>query len=334
MSVTRANAVINEQLRLVIEFIDETEAFYDPFSVNEVQIRTEDGDILQTIAEADITRVSEGIYQVVTAASWNLTARTVHDVWNVTYTDGATPVEVVQNVAIIDVDNVGASSSYIDVCDLKKMSLGLSLAGHSDEELEVLLVVAKELIDSYTGRVFGPGRVTERGETVVDYQGRILIPMSNFPVGTVHSVNMSAGGISPIGLNLNYTQNFYAQGYMYWHTSHSPFSNPNAGYPDIVLGYGGALTYEVDYTSTAPVPEVVKHATGLVAANLLKQNAVYKSTGAAGAEGGVVEFQSDDYRVKFAGGVYSKEGGGGDMIMTPFIRQLLRKYVKLGQSIG
>lgn len=330
MSVTRANAIVNEQLALTIEFVNAGN-YYDPHSVNEVEIRNEVGTILETIAAANITHVSTGIYRVTTSASWNTSARTVHDVWNVTYTDGATPVEVSQNVTIINPDALEAGLTYLDVCELRKRPVGLDFSKYSDEELYSMLLVAKDVIDGYCSRSFGPGRFQEEGEAIVDYTGRIVISMRNSPIKKIHSCEVWVAGLNRISLDLTYADIFYKAGYMYFTTSHTPFSNPNSGYPDIVLGMSQEVFYEVDYSSSAAAPESVKQACALIVANLLKAHAILSKTGTPGVDNGIAEFQSDDYRVRFGDpGRFSQEES--KTILTSTVCQLLNRHRMAGQS--
>jgi len=46
------------------------------------------------------------------------------------------------------------------------------------------------MIEDYTGRKFGVGSFTERGETVVDQRGRIVITTRSVPVNSVDTVKV------------------------------------------------------------------------------------------------------------------------------------------------
>lgn len=330
MSVTRANAVVNEQLALTIEFLNSGN-YYDPESVNNVKIKNADGDILETIPSSAITHVSTGIYSIVTSAAWNTEAQTVRDVWNYTPTSGADPVEIVQNVAIIAPDTLEAELTYLDVCTLRKTPVGLDFSKYSDEELYSMLLVAKDVIDGYCARQFGQGRFQEEGEAIVDYTGRILISTQNKPIKKIHKVEVWVSGLNRIELDLTYADIFYKAGYLYFTTSHTPFSNPNSGYPDIVLGMSHTVFYEIDYSVSENITPSIKQACAFIVANLLKSHALFSKTGAVGVETGIAEFQSDDYRVRFGDpGKYSEELS--KTILTPTVCQLLNRNRRAGQN--
>ena len=91
MSVRRTSAVTGQQLDLRMRFAyDRTGSEFDPDSLTSVIIYDSDKTtVLQTIESASIVKVDTGVYKVVTASTWNTTARTVYDKWTVVI-DGVT----------------------------------------------------------------------------------------------------------------------------------------------------------------------------------------------------------------------------------------------------
>lgn len=58
---------------------------------------------------------------------------------------------------------------------VKAIPTGVDISGYSQEQLEFWIEVAEQMISDYTGRDFSSGNKTDKGETVVDRTGRVII---------------------------------------------------------------------------------------------------------------------------------------------------------------
>jgi hypothetical protein len=104
MAQLRDNALILEDVTLRGQFRTAiTGALYDPFSVTQVEILDTVPAVIQTVAAADITRQSTGIYEVTVTGSLLATPATYSDRWTYEVTDGSGDVTATGTFVVEDV---------------------------------------------------------------------------------------------------------------------------------------------------------------------------------------------------------------------------------------
>lgn len=219
--------------------------------------------------------------------------------------------------------------NYLTAAELKKLQVGMDFTKFSPEELDLVIAAASEVVENYCKRSFNAGTFTEKGQTIIDKQGRILVVVNNKPIAAVTSLELwlTGYGETRIEADLNYIDIFEKPGYMYYHTTHSPYAGTDVSYPSIVLGQSDYVNYEVVYTVTATLPADIKRAVAMITANMLKAEFFLREMNAPTIEQGVASFSSDDYSVNF---VNTSEKNKG--IITQSVRDILDRHVHIGQS--
>lgn len=219
--------------------------------------------------------------------------------------------------------------SYITSTELKKMQVGMDFNKFSPEELDLVIEAAVAVVENYCNRSFLAGTYTEKGSTMIDREGRIIVAVENKPIATVTSLEfwLTGYGETRVEADLNYLDVFNRAGYMYYNTTHSPYSGADVSYPSVVLGQQDHVHYEIVYTTTAAVPADIKRAVAIITANMLRSEFFLKEMNAPTIEQGVKGFTSDDYSVNFAS-VSEKNKG----ILTQVVREILNRRVNVGQS--
>lgn len=223
-----------------------------------------------------------------------------------------------------------AANQYITVKELKTQPVGLSLDKYSKEQLTNIIGVASQIIENYCRRKFGPATYVETGQTRIDREGRIVIAVKNQPINVVSLLKVWASGMrvsERLSLDVDYLNIMKDAGYMYYATTHSPWSSYGQTYPWIILGNSEVIFYEITYSGSGEVPPDIKYAAALMVANLLKMDYLFKTEGVIGAKG-VESFRSDDYMVKFS----QMKSDDNDAVLSPPVRQILDRYAALGQN--
>lgn len=200
--------------------------------------------------------------------------------------------------------------------------------------LDDLITLGTGVIDDYLGRTYQEGTYNEKGETIVDKQGRIIIRTKNKPIGEVTSLKAQVTGSEDITLEVQNLEIFNDAGYMYFHTSVALGVSDNS-YPSVALSAENIITYKITYTVAANgVPEAVKRALAYICAHLLKDQELYNQTGMSSGLG-VKSFSSGAYSVNFADN--KKTSGEGsysaDALIPPIAKALLARHRNHGQNI-
>ena len=327
--VTRANAVVGEQLTLTMTFTDGQGNLYDPYAINRVEITDPDGNLLEEISGDNITHLSVGSYSVVTSSTWNNVPRTVYDNWWINPTQGASTTNITGSTIIAQITGVQSPEVYATYLDLRKANVGMDFSGYSDEDLKAICLFSKSVIDMYAGRAFGPGMFLENGQTTVDREGKVFIAVKNRPIAAVNSLIVYYSGSARVSLPVRYIDVFPTQGYMYFSTSHSPFNSvQGAAYPSVILSLSEKLFYQIQYVVTEDVPALIKYASMLISANLLKSNYILQQTGVSNIETGVHEFTNGQYTVQF-----SALESNDSAIITPAVRQVIDRFCKRNANV-
>ena len=326
MSVTRANAAINEQLVLTVQFTTGGVPA-NPFELSQCQIKDANGTVLETILAGAITQISTGLYRVTTSAAWNTLARTVYDNWTYKAVSGGSNIIWRDNVIIQNLTGVASLTAYVTPEELRAATVGIKFTDYSIEELRAVAEVAKDVIDTYTNRKFGPGIHTERGVVGVAQDGRVIVPFWNYPAQVINSFDLGYGGVNIAG-DVGDLELYLNRGFGYYSMARYPFSG-TLPYPTGVLHNASALTYNIEYVSTAPVPPSVKYASILIAANLLQANTTLRKDGVTNADGPIASFKSGDYQVVYGS---IKRTGEYSNILTDTVKLLLKKYKRGGQN--
>ena len=223
-----------------------------------------------------------------------------------------------------------AANQYITVKELKTQPVGISFDKYSSQQLTSMINIASSIVESYCKRKFGPGTFTETGQTRIDREGRIVLTVKNQPINTVTSLKVWASGMrvsERLTLDTDYLNILKDAGYMYYSTTHSPWSSYGQTYPWVILGNSEVIFYELVYTTIGEVAPDIKFAAAMMVANLLKTDYLFKTEGVVGAKG-VDSFRSDDYLVKFS----QMKSDDNDAVLTPPVRQILDRYASLGQN--
>lgn len=123
----------------------------------------------------------------------------------------------------------------------------------ADNQLNAIIPMINEFIETYCGRKFGIGNFTEQGEGIVDVQGRFFIKTQNRPISVVNSITIKFyGTTTTLTLDPSLLDLFAEDGYMYYCHAY-----------DTLVGiirdeYKDNFYYTIAYSGGANVPESVK----------------------------------------------------------------------------
>lgn len=161
MAVTRANAIVGEQLELTITFReDNTGQLFDPYSFEQVDILYADGQtIIETIPNTSITRIGLGQYQVTTQVIAE--SGMIQDRWLYRIQDGGV---IKTSIEITNVSPSPTTSTATESSD--------ALPRHSAVILRPILLTI-EFRDDQTGELFDPSEV--RQVDILENDGTTLI---------------------------------------------------------------------------------------------------------------------------------------------------------------
>jgi len=217
--------------------------------------------------------------------------------------------------------------AYASIEEIKASKIGFDFSVYSDEQLTYASLLSKELIESYCDRQRWLWTVVQKWETVVDNLGRIYLRFKSKPVVKVNYIKVRVPASVWIVLTPSYLDLFEQQGYAYYPISTAYWASAVGTYPLIVLGHMDKLLYRVEYDVDPNVPFIIKHASMIICANILKADYYYNSLGIADVIWPVTNFKTGSYQVQFdTGDTYHWKWYQGWQFLSPDVQELLDRY--------
>lgn len=217
---------------------------------------------------------------------------------------------------------------YITVEELKHTSVWFDFSKYSDEELEELTTLAKDMIDAYCDYERWVEIITQKWETIVDNLGRIYLRFKRKPVISVNYLRVRVPASTSIVLFTRYLDLFPDQWYAYYPISTAYWASAVGTYPLLVLGTMDKLLYVVDYKVDPFVPPMVKRASAIICANFLKSDFYRTQTWMPWTVWPVNIFKSGAYYVGFdTKSLYKTwKWYWGGQFLTPDVQEILDRY--------
>lgn len=199
----------------------------------------------------------------------------------------------------------------------------------SDVQLEMLIEMVSEAIQSYCNRTFGVGNHVEQNEGVVDYQGRFFFKVVNRPIAEVQSVQVKFYGTQQIlDIDVDKLDLFAKEGYAYYCHAY-----------DFLVGiirteHKDNFYYTIAYSGGQPVPKAVKLAAATAIGDLYEMLSANKTvSGEVNKELSSIKIgdYSESYNTssKMFNTLHDKNTGA---IFSQTVVDLLAPYVYKGQS--
>lgn len=217
-----------------------------------------------------------------------------------------------------------------DIISLEEYKTAKSITTEEyDARLTPIIAGVNKFIESYTKRIFGPARYTEKRRGIIDREGKIFLQMKQSPVTFVESLKVKYFGVQQ-EITLDREKiDLFEEGYGYYY---APINNGN-----IILRneYRENFSYTVIYSGGEAVPADVKLAAIQMTSNAFEYLERTHSV-ASGTEnasklrridiGDYSEWYSDTDKLLSAD---AKENG---MMITQTVAELLKPYRRQGQS--
>jgi hypothetical protein len=219
MIVEREDAVINAQIRLRAWFIfDRLGTFFDPDSIQSVEILDKNDTVLETITGANIVKDDTGKYQVVTSLTWNTSAQSVKDRWTFTK-DGTSGYVQLLGTTIFESSSPGVGlASFVTLLKrkVKAPTVGLNvLDDPSDYEEfieEALLEYSRRRPYKQTVKLTGDG--TFYFSLPSDWNNEIsTITEIEYPIDRSPQCNLESKKYEVSQLDTGYTGKFIGEAY-------------------------------------------------------------------------------------------------------------------------
>ncbi len=192
MAVSRFEAQQGDTVRLKVR-IEQNDVLFDPFAMGDVQIRRRTSattdELVETIPAASIVREAVGIYYVDWAIPIAAPVGAHVDRWFLTESSGDAQGNRDADFVVFELGSIVIATGYISVDEIRAVYMpGTSL---SDARIGMLIELASEICNRYTGRYFGG-----RSETLLaDGTGQAWIVLDKI-IQAFSEIVVTAGGSS------------------------------------------------------------------------------------------------------------------------------------------
>lgn len=200
----------------------------------------------------------------------------------------------------------------------------------ADIQLQAIIPMVCEFIESYCNRQFGIGNFEEQGEGIVDYQGRFFFRTKNRPIAEVFTLGIKFYGTQQtIPLDVTKLDLFKKDGYMYYCYAYDNLTSVTRD------EYRDNFYYTITYSGGMNVPQAVKLAAITAISDMFEALNASKVVSGEVTNKELKSVKIGDYSESYETSssifkqLHDKSSG---ILKTPTILDLLNPYVYRGQS--
>lgn len=199
-----------------------------------------------------------------------------------------------------------------------------------DNQLEAIIEMVNDYIESYCNREFGEGVFTERREGIVDYTGKFLFYTKNKPINSVAAISVRFFGTDvPLAVDVTKLDIFSKSGYCYYSWMFDP------SIAVIRPEYRNQFYYDITYSGGKPVPKAVTLAAITAVGDVFRS---YQESTASGGEtptGNLKSMKIGDYSETYETNdtiFKNTHSATTGLILTKTVADLLQPYRLQDQS--